>query len=220
MSKNEIIQLWKEKGIEYGTFIFDCGGDSMGDTEFKFSTKNGEELDEKTNSTLENYFESRIYNEVEFYEVSDGVYHGESGTVEITLNEDEMEFDYIKSSMEEWNETECCNIRVPLTEEQKRVLQTYVKDIIGSNFDWVNNEQTIFSEDNIIGEEELEMIEELINQIKDECQGQSDDLVSIIEEIEGFSFDLTNEEEFDMNINEEGLLVYVNFSGITYKEAE
>ena len=101
MEMEEAVEIWKREGIDRVEFDFSCGGDSMNDTELRFY-KGNKEIEETWG--LEAYFDDEVYENVEFYENSDGHYQGESGTVTITLNEDEDEFDYEKSSTEEWLE--------------------------------------------------------------------------------------------------------------------
>jgi hypothetical protein len=43
--RNDIIKLWKENNLGEAMFIFTCGGDSMGDTEWKFSDTNGNDCE-------------------------------------------------------------------------------------------------------------------------------------------------------------------------------
>ena len=90
---NEMIELWKKLDIQRCEMEFSCGGDSMNETDFKFFNSQNKQVD---GEELEGYFENEVYNEVEFYEVSDGHYMGEFGQVEITLEEEAFYNIFIK----------------------------------------------------------------------------------------------------------------------------
>ena len=111
MEVAEAIKLWKELRITNCTMNFYCGGDSMGDTSFVLSDENGD----VDCQALEDFFDDEVYRHVDFYVNSDGHYQGESGQVEIELNEDEDGFYYSKSSTSEWSETETNIIDIELS---------------------------------------------------------------------------------------------------------
>ena len=98
MTKEQIIQLWKDNNIKQVNCEFSCGNDSMDETIFSVYTENNNELSTEVETSIVNYFSDAIYNHVEFYENSDGHYIGEAGTVEIVLDEDDEfpEFIYSK----------------------------------------------------------------------------------------------------------------------------
>ena len=81
-TKTDIFQLWIEKNIKECIMTFSCGGDSMNDTSFLLYDNEGKNVFEPI---ITDYLEEDVYHKVEFYEVSDGHYMGESGTVTITL---------------------------------------------------------------------------------------------------------------------------------------
>jgi FkbM family methyltransferase len=115
MTKEEVIQLWKENDVDHIDFVFSCGGDSMNETEIVIYDSKDKII---KNKDIEDYFDEQVYNAVTFYDNSDGVYMGEDGTVTITLEEvddDEVDFIYSKSSTEEWNETESFSKKIYLT---------------------------------------------------------------------------------------------------------
>jgi hypothetical protein len=155
MEMEEAVEIWKREGIDYAKFDFSCGGDSMNDTEFRFY-KGNEEIKETWG--LEAYFDDAIYDYVEFYEVSDGHYLGENGTVTITFNKYDDEFDYEKSSTEEWLETCSEVLKVEITKKQACFLEEYVSDMSGS--EW-NGEAINYKKDFILKEEHEDMIQEL-----------------------------------------------------------
>jgi hypothetical protein len=127
----QAIEEWKKLGITSCTMTFSCGGDSMDDYSFEFNKMEDGKSITIESSELNNFFDGVIFNKVEFYENSDGHYMGEAGTVEITLNEDEDDFDYCKSSTaetnEEFTETTVCD----LTEEEKTFLRSKVVSVNG-----------------------------------------------------------------------------------------
>ena len=133
------IQKWKEHNVSYVNFIFSCGGDSMGDTSFEIYDKEDNLIEV---SEIENYLEESVYENVEFYENSDGVYMGEDGTVTITLEDEDDEeeyFSYSKDSREEWNETESFSEVINLTDEEVEFIDHYCKDFNGNMSEDTNN---------------------------------------------------------------------------------
>ena len=110
----EIIKIWKEKNIDHINFNFSCGGDSMNDTSIEIFDKEGELVQD---GELESYFDDQTYKNVEFYVNSDGHYQGEFGVVEITLNDEEDDFEYSKSASSEWNETCDNEVEIELTDK-------------------------------------------------------------------------------------------------------
>ena len=155
MEMEEAVEIWKREGIDYAECDFNCGGDSMNHTEFRFY-KGNKEIKETWG--LKAYFDDAIYNHVDFYEISDGDYLGESGTVTITLSEDEDEFDYEKLSTEEWLETYSDVLKVEITKEQACFLEEYVSDMSGSEWE---GEVINYKKDFILKEEHEDMIQEL-----------------------------------------------------------
>lgn len=130
MQINELIKIWKDHNISICIMEFNCGGDSMNDYNFKFYDENNEEI---ICSELENYFQNSVFDNVTFYEASDGHYQGEFGTVEITLNEDESDFYYDKYSKSEFNESITNDIYIDLTKEELDFVNDYVLNINGGN---------------------------------------------------------------------------------------
>lgn len=159
------IEKWKEHNVDHVEFIFDCGGDSMGDTSFEIYDKEDNLI---VVSEIENYLEESVYNNVSFYENSDGVYMGEDGTVTITLEDDEddeVDFSYSKSSTEEWNETESFSEVINLTDEEVEFIDKYCADFNGNESEDTNN---VNYKTDFIQTDELVAIEEnLIKKISD-----------------------------------------------------
>lgn len=129
MTNEQAIQLWKDNDVSKVTFEFSCGGDSMGETEVYIYNSADEEIE---CSELSDYFGDQVYNNVNFYENSDGVYMGESGNVYITLDEEEEDFEYVKESEEEWCEHTPFTEKINLTDEEVDFIEKYVSDINGN----------------------------------------------------------------------------------------
>ena len=169
MQTNEAIELWKELGVESVILTFSAGGDSMGDMEWELRGKDDKVLDD--NSDLIDYFDHEVFNNVEFYEVSDGQYMGEFGSVTITLEEDEEEenggvFLYDKSAQAEYEETIGGTMEVDLSDAELTLLNEKVENINGSEWD---GENINYKDDCVITEEEETILNDLIKRIKEEA---------------------------------------------------
>lgn len=123
----ELIEKWKELNIDRAEFQFSCGGDSMGDTELYFYDKDNKEVEVDFASEIEN----DIYNNVTFYDASDGHYQGEAGTVTVTLVEEEEEpyFQFDKDAQSEYSESYTDRIQIEFSKEQYDYLEKHVEDI-------------------------------------------------------------------------------------------
>jgi hypothetical protein len=159
---NEMIELWKKLDIQRCEMEFSCGGDSMNETDFKFFNSQNKQVD---GEELEGYFENEVYNEVEFYEVSDGHYMGEFGQVEITLEDvdDEPYFSYDKQSQSEWEEREVQVMEYELTDSEVKFLTEKVDSIVGGE----DGEAINYKTDCVLSDEEEEISEKLLKDISD-----------------------------------------------------
>lgn len=159
----EVIKAWKDLRVTMVEFQFDCGGDSMGNTEFTVMTDEGA-IDAPE---IVAYFDEEIYKRVEFYEVSDGHYQGESGTVEITLIEDEGEepyFQYDKQSTSQWSESYSNTGQVELTQEEADFIKTYIRSIVGGSDD---SDAVNYSQDFIMSDKQEEMLTDICKRMND-----------------------------------------------------
>lgn len=165
MELNEAIKLWKEKNISDCIMEFQCGGDSMGDTDLTFYNTNGDvvECDE-----LLIYFNRDVYNHVDFYVNSDGHYIGEHGTVDITLNEEEEEkcFDYVKQSVSEWSESDTQTFYISISDAEKKLIEEKLDGF--SVEDGLLNVEYVG--DLILSDEEAETLELLMDRVKEEAE--------------------------------------------------
>lgn len=208
--KEQIIQLWKEKGVESINYEFDCGGDNMGETTLNILDKEGELIECKE---IEDYFENKIYDNVEFYVNSDGHYMGERGNVYVYLNDEQDGFDYSKSSMEEYNEREDFDVMIELSDEEIEYISLYVNNI---NTGWGDDMNFNYGTDFIKTDrhEELETsIGEKLTKFYDDYEPE------LLGELSGADMSLnTNENENVITIEGNKLKVTLFYESYVYKE--
>jgi hypothetical protein len=113
---------------------------------------------------ISDYFDEAVYNNVDFYEASDGHYMGEDGKVIITLTDDEDGFDYCKDSQEEWCENELFTEKFVLTDEEVDFIDKYVADINGNMSDGDYNVN--YKVDFVQTDELIELEQELVKKIE------------------------------------------------------
>lgn len=174
-NKQDAIELWQKLGIEYAEFEFDCGGDSMNETNIVYYKK-GEMVNEEL---LDTYFDNEIYNEVTFYEASDGYYIGERGSVHIELNENKDDFEYEKSAEQEYSERFTEKTKFNLTENEINLIKKYVANINGGWGDTNIN----YKEDCIINDADDMGLKAIANRMYDfaeeycfeSAEGEADD---------------------------------------------
>jgi hypothetical protein len=130
MELKEAIARWKELNLDRAVLTFNCGGDSMGDTEWELFDNENNPVDD---SDLVGYFDNEVYNRVDFYVNSDGHYMGENGVVTVTIDEDDEEedFSYYKEAMSNYEETVTNELVVELTDAELAFVKEYVRDING-----------------------------------------------------------------------------------------
>ena len=162
MTEN-IIKIWKEKNIDHVNFNFSCGGDSMNDTSIEIFDKEGNLVED---SELKTYFDDQTYKNVGFYENSDGHYQGEFGVVTITLNDEEDDFEYSKSSSTEWSESSVNEAEIELSDKEANFVANYVLNINGGEDDI----QTNYKKDFILTNEQEETLKGLEEKISEFAQ--------------------------------------------------
>lgn len=211
--KQKIIQLWKENGVASINFEFDCGGDDMGETTLNILDSKGMAIECKE---IEDYFESKIYDNVEFYVNSDGHYMGERGSVNVYLEEDEEEpyFSYSKSSTEEYNEREQFDEMIELSDEEIEYISLYVNNI---NTGWGEDINFNYGTDFI----KTDRHEELEKSISEKLTKYYDDYEpDMLGELSGGDMNFnTNEEENVITIEGNKLKVTLYFESYVYKDA-
>lgn len=176
----EVIKQWKELKITSVEFHFDCGGDSMGSTDFFVKTNEGD----INAPDVVGYFEDVIYKNVEFYENSGGHYMGEAGVVDITLIEDEWEapyFLYDKQSRSEWCENHSGIAKIVLTENEANFIREYVVGFNGGSDD---SAVFRYSKDFIMSDEQQTLLDDIMEKVDEAA-----------DEIE---IDVTEYDDFDM----------------------
>ena len=164
-TENDIIQIWKENNIEKCVMEFTCGGDSMGDTEYTLYDNEGNQV---LNEDITDYFDNNIYEQVDFYEVSDGHYMGESGTVTIELEEydGELSFTYNKEAKSEFEETFFGTMEFKLTEVEVKLLEEKISNFNKS--EWDSEAFINYKDDCVITDEEEVILNDLIKRIEDD----------------------------------------------------
>ena len=163
--RDKAIAEWKEKKIARAVFEFSCGGDSMNETNLVFKDENDEEVD--VSGDLDAHIEGKLWNEVTFYECSDGHYMGEFGEVIIELDEDNFDeptFTFDKQSKSEWEESLFAEVDITLTDEELEFCKSYVMNINGGG----DGEAINYKADLILTEEKEELVKNLIEKIDSE----------------------------------------------------
>jgi hypothetical protein len=208
-TEQDAIKEWKRLGITSCEMQFSCGGDSMNDYSFEFS-KNGKAV---KSQELDDFFSNEVFRKVQFYECSDGHYVGEAGTVEITLNDDEDDFDYCKSAESEWNETFTETIVCDLTQEQIDFLKNKVLRVGGSDG---NSAFYIYKKDCILSDNEIEIRGEL-DTILDEIAENQEFEESEGEKQDWYSWEIDTEET---SLDDSKIWMRVSRSFLVYRDGE
>lgn len=192
------IRLWKELGLSRVDIPFSCGGDSMNDLTVQLIGQDGEQV---SNDELESYFDDQVYNRVEFYVNSDGHYQGEAGTVEVTLDDEDEDFHYCKSSMSEWSEQIENETSVALPVGSEALIKAKVLNINGGEGE---NPNFNYKQDCIITDDEeklLEAIGEAVQEAASDFSPETDEEVS-----EWYTYS-TNDQNEEIRFTEQGELV-------------
>ena len=221
------IKLWKELGITSCTMEFSCGGDSMNDYNFTFyktndkKGKNQPAQIEVECEELRNYFDHEVFNEVDFYEASDGHYIGESGSVEITLDEDsedeeEHTFMYSKNAQSEWSERHSEVIQIDLTTDMVNFINENISNINGGDGDVSIN----YKRDVILNDKDEEVLDKLEKKIIDEVEEfEPQDVEGELEDYYTFTTN-DGDELTDIKIVDKKLSILVNKSMIVYRDSD
>ena len=204
-----IIQLWKELEITHIDFEFTCGGDSMNDT--TLNIHKGEEIIE--NETLSNYFDNEVYKKIDFYVNSDGHYMGENGNVLIELNNEEDDFDYMKSAQSEWCERITSDVEVELTDEEIEFVREFVRDINGGESEDVNFN---YKKDFIINQKRKELIDSIGKKVSSVCDNFTPELEGEGELNEWYSYTTNEDDITDSEVVIKGNKIIVKVSNEYY----
>jgi len=208
-SVEKIIQLWNELEITHIDFEFTCGGDSMNDT--TLNIHKGEEIIE--NDVIATYFDHEVYNAVEFYVNSDGHYMGESGNVLIELNNEEDDFDYMKSAQSEWCERITSDVEVELTDEEIEFVKEFVRDINGGDNE---NPNFNYKMDFIINQKRKELIDSIGEKVSDVCGNFTPEIEGDGEVNDWYSYTTNEDDITDSEVVIKGNKIIVSVSNEYY----
>jgi len=204
-----IIQLWKELKITHIEFEFTCGGDSMNDT--TLNIHKGDDIIE--NDVLSNYFDNEVYKRIDFYVNSDGHYMGENGNVLIELNNDEDDFDYMKSAQSEWCERITSDVEVELTNEEIEFVREFVRDINGGESEDVNFN---YKKDFIINQKRKELIDSIGKKVSSVCDDFTPELEGEGELTDWYSYTTNEDDITDSEVLIKGNKIIVKVSNEYY----
>ena len=204
-NEKEIIQLWKELQITHIDFEFSCGGDSMNDT--TLNIHKGDEIIE--NTIISTYFENEVYNEVRFYEASDGHYMGEMGNVIIHLNDEGEDegFTYNKQAQSEFNETMTTDLEIELTDEEIAFVKEFVSNINGGSDE---NTNFNYKKDFIINDKREELIESIGDKVGDVCDNFTPEFEGGGELQDWYSFTTSEHTDSEITIEDNKIIVTIS----------
>lgn len=160
------IELWHKCKVDNAEFNFSCGGDCMNDTETTLYNAKGHEFKKKTDdlAELEELINEQVYKNVNFYEVSDGHYQGEAGTVYIKLNDENTDFEFVKEAEAEYNESYTEEFEFDLSQEEADFLKEYGSSI---HADYGSKPEILYKKDFVMTDERDELITSLLERIMD-----------------------------------------------------
>ena len=204
-----IIQLWKELEITHIDFEFTCGGDSMNDT--TLNIHKGEEIIE--NDVIATYFDDMVYKRIDFYVNSDGHYMGENGNVLIELNNEEDDFDYMKSAQSEWCERITSDVEVELTDEEIEFVREFVRDINGGESEATNLN---YKKDFIINDKRKVIIDSIGEKVSGVCDDFTPDIEGEGEINDWYSYTTNEDDITDSEVVIKGNKIIVSVSNEYY----
>jgi hypothetical protein len=225
--RNNIIKLWKEKNLGEARFIFTCGGDSMGDTEWEFSDANGNDCEAP--KEIKDYLDNRVYNDVDFYVNSDGHYCGEAGTVTVTLDEDsedeeEWDFSFSKSATSEWSESHTSKVEYALDDVEAAFVKEHILNINGGEDAGI---AINFKHDFLMSDEEEAIFADLENKINHfvrdyDPHDNGEEVEGELQEWYTFTTNTDGDGDIAFNLTVEGnnLILYITNSMTVYKDDE
>ena len=161
MELKEAIASWKKLNLNRVVLTFNCGGDNMGDMDWELYDNENNLVND---ADLISYFDTEVFNHVDFYVNSDGHYIGEAGTVTVEL-EDDGDFCYNKDAYSDFSESVNSDILIELTDAEVAFIKEYVRDINGDD-DNVNVNFN-YSKDFIMNDEMTELEDSISEKIND-----------------------------------------------------
>lgn len=205
-NEKKLLNEFKEKGISYAIFTYDAGNDSFNDMVLDFYDTN-DKLLEINDSGFETLVEDLIFKNCTFYEASDGHYMGESGTVTISIEEDDDEeyFNFDKDTKYAYNENILSEIEIILTPIQLDFVENYVSNINGETYSDVNiNYKTDF----IINNERQIIINELCDLIEQKTSEFIPE--DILDLDEYYDYDSSENADNTLELRNDKLILYIN----------
>ena len=198
---DKILELWKKLNVDEAKFTFSAGGDSMNDTEMALYNEGGERIHD---TELEDLLSEEVYNQVNFYEVSDGHYLGEHGEVIIGMDDDGETLYFNKSSRSEYEETATNAEEVKVEDWVKESILAKIDSISGTPYDSVTMWEVNYKGDCIFTDKDEEALSVFIDAIKTQLlnhdfdieQGYGDDIEL---HDEGLSFEYESNDKLECN---------------------
>jgi len=201
-----IEQIWTEMGVDHAIFEFSCGGDSMNETQLNFYDKDGKRIDlEQDPDNLSGAVNDEVYDNVTFYECSDGHYLGESGDVYISMGDDGV-LEYTKSATSEFSEWVTEKVDIAINEDVRGRILRVVENISGDTYGhWDIN----YKEDCILDDADIDAINSFVKSIQ-ETDVDYDIELGIDMDIDGESED--ENFQFDSSEQSDEGFLSVNFN--------
>lgn len=165
MEIKEAVAAFKKLRLKSITFDFSCGGDSMGDTTVILNGLRKSDKESQEAKDLKEFIDNTIYDNVTFYEASNGVYMGEAGTVEIKLNETKDDFEYDKSSEAEYNERHTESRMINMSPKMIKFIKDNVSRIEGDSDMEID---IIFKKDVFLSDEDEGVVSEIEELLRNE----------------------------------------------------
>jgi hypothetical protein len=184
-------------GVDHAVFEFSCGGDSMNETQLNFYDKDGNlvalGLDP---DNLSGAVDNEVYDNVTFYECSDGHYLGESGEVRISMGDDGV-LEYTKSATSEFSEWVTEVVEFTINKDVWSRILRVVENISGDTHGhWDIN----YKEDCILDDADIDAINSFVKSIQEEKVEYDIELgdgMEIVEESEDENFQFDSSEQSD-----------------------
>jgi len=209
--EKEIAKLWKDLNIDHINFNFNCGGDSMNDTDIEIFDTEGELVE---NQELVDYFDREVYNRVDFYVNSDGHYLGESGVVVITLDDEGEGFYYSKEAQSEYSETFTGQTIVTLTDEEAAFVREFVDNINGGDEGFTIN----YKKDFIVTDKQEKLVAELEEKIGEVAYDFEPENAE--GEASGWVRYTTNEDDEELTLEGNELTLNVSAEYTVYRDSD
>lgn len=199
---DKILERWKELNVDEAKFTFSAGGDSMNDTEIALYNEGGERIND---TELEYLLSEEVYNNVTFYECSDGHYLGEHGEVIIGIDDDGESLYFNKFSRSDYEDTATNAEEVKVEDWVKESILAKIDSMSGTPYK-VDECEVNYKGDCIMTDKDEEALSVFIGAIKTQLlnmdfdieQGDGDD-VELHDE--GLSFEYESNEKLECSFN-------------------